>query len=125
MVAEYGSGRTTMVKDRVVVQMIFHIRYMTSWVTQAVVASSSTKGTHINPTKGQPTIAPIASHVSPPAVLAPPRLFMNMPSARKTVYMAKADGKYATEAWNMPALETRASKKKRAMRGFMLRATVA
>ena len=69
-----------------------------SFIMMAIVQSSRTKGKMSAPAKGQPSKAPTPNHIMPTAVFDPPCQSMNAVSPNVLVYMAKLDGKKATEA---------------------------
>lgn len=66
---------------------------MPSLVNVAKASSSRMNGAIKAPAKGHPTIAPIANHMMPAAVFAPP--LQSMKEARPSIeqYMAKLDGR--------------------------------
>ena len=69
-----------------------------SFMMMATVQSSRTKGKMSAPANGQPSNAPTPNHIIPTAVFDPPCQSMNAVNPKVLVYMAKLDGKKATEA---------------------------
>ena len=69
-----------------------------SRMTRATAHSSRTNGKMRAPENGHPNRAPIPNHMIPEADLAPPCQSMNEVNPKVVVYMAKLDGKKATEA---------------------------
>lgn len=60
--------------------------------------SSTRKGTMRIPENGQPMMAPMPNHMMPEAVFGPPRQSKNAARPSEEVYIAKLDGRNATEA---------------------------
>lgn len=84
----------------------------------ASMASSIKYGSERAIAKGHPRMPPRAKKPMPHAVFRPPFQFMKEDMPNIVQYMAKLEGRYAAEAWNIPGLDTMAKKKKRATRGF-------
>lgn len=76
----------------------------TSPAVSATTVSSSTKGKTSAEANGQPNIPPTPNQQMPSAVRGPPRQSMKAAKPSMVAYMAKLEGRYATEAWNMPVL---------------------
>lgn len=80
--------------------------------------ASNRNGAHSAIENGQPSTPPNANQKMPIAVFNPPLQFINAAIPSIVVYMAKLDGRKATEALNMPGLKIIAIMKNRAIRGF-------
>jgi hypothetical protein len=64
----------------------------------AIANSSMTNGAIRIPENGQPTIAPIPNHIMPEAVFGPPRQSRKAARLNEDVYIAKLEGRKATDA---------------------------
>lgn len=64
----------------------------------AIASSSTTKGTIRIPENGQPMMAPMPNHIIPEAVFGPPRQSKNAARPNEEVYIAKLEGRNATDA---------------------------
>ena len=84
---------------------------------------SNKNGAHNAIEKGHPSIPPMANHSIPCVVFKPPFQFMNAAIPSIVVYIAKLEGRKAAEDMNIPGLDTIASKKKVATRGFRVMLT--
>ncbi len=73
-------------------------------LTSARTASSSRNGTASATEKGQPTTPAMPNHMMPWAVFSPRRQSINAAMPSMPRFIAKLDGRYAVEAWNMPGL---------------------
>jgi len=83
--------------------------------------SSPTNGMTSAEANGQPTMPPMPNHIMPEAVLKPPRQSMNDANPSMVQYMAKLEGRYATDAWNIPAAVTEMTKKTMPILGLITR----
>jgi hypothetical protein len=81
-------------------------------------SSSNKNGADRAMENGHPSIPPTANQKMPCAVFSPPLQFMNAAIPSIVVYMAKLDGRKATDAWNIPGLNIIAIMKNKAMRGL-------
>jgi hypothetical protein len=64
----------------------------------AITSSSTTNGAIRIPENGQPMMAPMPNHIIPEAVFGPPRQSRKAARPREEVYIAKLDGRKATDA---------------------------
>ena len=90
----------------------------------ARTSSSSRYGKERATANGHPTMPATPNHMMPCAVLSPPRHSMNEAMPSMAAYMAKLEGRYATEAWNMPGLSTMAIRNMMPTLGLRTRETV-
>src|SRR5271167_4691237 len=84
----------------------------------AKTSSSNKNGADSAIEKGQPIMPPSANQKMPDAVFKPPRQLIKAAIPSRVVYIAKLEGRYEADAWNIPGLNTMAIRKNKAILGF-------
>jgi hypothetical protein len=93
-----GGSLTKMIRQRTIPSRNLLRTSKISPATATITSSSRMNGAIRIPENGQPIIAPIPNHIMPEAVFGPPRQSRKAVRPSEDVYIAKLDGRNATDA---------------------------